>query len=325
MTESIKKFRHDLATSIGRLSRSDLLSSRDTAGDVGTEISTASEFDRHDVGDVIAAASSRVSQSLRVLEEYCKMLDPTISRDLESIRYRSYSVAAELEIAARNMANESHRHRRAAKLQSAMLYALIDCAHDAASFESGLRRLLATDIDIFQLRDKAACDRVLYDRARLASHLARQAGKLFIVNDRADIAIATDADGVHVGQDELPLDAARELMGDQRLVGVSTHDLDQVHEAISGGADYIGCGPVFSGTTKSFDDFPGPDFLRLVHQSTKETPRPAFAIGGIGLGNVDQVRETGFHRIAVTGAIRDAEDPGEVARKLKEILVLCQH
>jgi thiamine-phosphate pyrophosphorylase len=134
-----------------------------------------------------------------------------------------------------------------------------------------------------------------------------------MINDRPDIALLYKADGVHVGQEELEVRDARRIMGPDRLVGVSTHNIAQARQALSDQADYIGCGPTFPSGTKDFDHFPGLDFLRQV---AAEIPLPAFAIGGIKLDHLPQVFEVGFTRIAVSGAITSAADPPAAARSL---------
>lgn len=309
-TAVAKTLRHDLATALSRLDRSQLLQARDTETDIGTDIQTRQEYERTSIADVVTAAAARVAQALRVLEEYGKTVDPEFARQIETIRYRAYTWLRDVEW----LALGDNRSRR---LGDARLYLLIDADRDTETFLTRIRRLADAGVDVFQLRDKSASDRVLFERASAASVLCRELGVLFLVNDRADIAGAADADGVHVGQDELPIHAARRVIGNDRLIGVSTHDLEQVHQAIADGADYIGCGPTFPSQTKSFDQHPGTAFLRSVHQSTRATPRPAFAIGGIGQNNLDEVLECGFHRIAVTAAINAAADPVAAARELR--------
>ena len=309
-TESCKRLRHDLAVTLSKFPRQDLLRSRDTPGDIGTEIRTRSEYRRESIAAVIAAATTRVQQALRTLEEYGKTIDPTSGPEFEQIRYRWYSLAADLELQSR------HDDARRA-LQDAKLYALVDCARDAQSFTERIATLAAGGVDLFQLRDPSADDRSLLDRARLGTPIANQHGALLIVNDRPDIAIAAKADGVHVGQQELPVAETRNLVGSNLLIGVSTHNIEQARAAVSGGADYIGCGPTFPGQTKDFDSFPGTEFL---NQISAEITLPAFAIGGIDLSNVNQVIEAGLCRIAVTGALRDATDAVAAASQLKEIL-----
>ncbi len=140
------------------------------------------------------------------------------------------------------------------------------------------------------------------------------------MNDRADLAAAADTDGVHVGQEELPVAQTRQIVGPSRLIGVSTHSIEQARDAVTDGADYIGCGPVFAGRTKTFESYAGTDFLKEV---AREIEIPAFAIGGIDASNINQVVRAGFHRVAVTGAVRDADDPAAAAKALKRTLVPC--
>ena len=313
LAEAAKTLRHELATALRRLSRSELLGARDTESDVGTTLETASEYNRVAAADVIAAAAERVQQSLRVLEEYGKTVDVTFARQIESLRYRAYTLHREVELLAM-------KAPRRARLADSVLYLLIECMSDEQEFVASIRGLAAAGVDVFQIRDKAASDRLLYQRAKVGAVVASECGALLIINDRADIAAAADADGVHVGQDELPAPEARRILGGDRLVGVSTHDLAQVHQAIADGADYIGCGPTFPSQTKAFDAHAGTAFLREVHAGTKQTPRPAFAIGGINAGNVDEVTACGFHRIAVTAAISGADDPVTAAKELRQRL-----
>ncbi len=305
-----KELRHELAAALSRLNRAELLTARDTDADVGTTLQTAAEYSRTEIADVITAAAERVQQSLRVLEEYGKTLDVEFARQIEALRYRAYTHHRGIELQA--MAGVRTR-----RLADAVLYLLIDCGSSETEFVQAIRLLSDAGVDLFQLRDKQASDRQLYARAKCGAAIAKDCGAMFIVNDRADIALAADADGVHVGQDELPAVMARRVLGSERLVGVSTHSIDQVHQAIADGADYIGCGPTFPSTTKSFDAHAGTAFLKQVHAETRQTPRPAFAIGGINRQNLDQVTACGFHRIAVTAAINDADDPAAAARALR--------
>ena len=308
-----KEIRHDLATALSRLQRSELLSARDTESDVGTAVATKAEYARTDLASVVTAAAERVQQSLRVLEEYGKTIDVEFAKQIERLRYRSYTLHRDVEL-------KSFGAARRLRLAEAALYLLIDCGSGEDDFVAGIRSLSKAGVNIFQLRDKQASDRQLYERARIGTIIAAQCGVLLIVNDRADIARAAGADGVHVGQDELSPTAVRKIVGHDRIVGVSTHDITQVHQAIAEGADYIGCGPTFPSKTKEFDSHPGTKFLREVHIGTKKTPRPAFAIGGIDRDNISQVVECGFHRIAVTAAIDRADDPCQAARELRERL-----
>ena len=315
-TESLKQLRHRLAGALKVVDREKLLRSRDTPGDVGTDIQNESEYVRENIVDVVTAAASRLSQSLRVIEEYAKMIDGGLCKTTESIRYQTYSIAGGLELSARQWSARDQGTRRKEILQQAKLYALIDAGKDERDLENTIRSLTSVGVTLFQLRDKDASDRILYRRAAVATSVARANGALLIVNDRADIALAADADGVHVGQSELPFAPARSIVGVDRIIGVSTHNTQHIAECIDEGVDYIGCGPVFDSRTKSFPRLAGLDFLKAANSMLKPTALPAFAIGGIDAERLDDVLATGFHRIAVTGAIRDAEDPTEAARTL---------
>ena len=137
------------------------------------------------------------------------------------------------------------------------------------------------------------------------------------MNDRPDLAVLAEADGVHVGQDELSVREARRIVGPQRLVGVSTHTLEQARQAVLDGADYLGVGPCFATSTKSFDQLAGLDFVRQV---AAEITLPWFAIGGISLANIAAVRAAGASRVAVSGAICSSPTPGTAAADLIEQL-----
>lgn len=312
-----KELRHQLAISLARLQRPELLAARDTESDVGTTLQVASEYQRAKIADVITAAAQRVQQSLRVLEEYGKIVDVEFAQQIEAIRYQSYTLHRQVELLAFSADRRS-------RLADAVLYLLIDCRSNEEDFVSSIRELSDAGVDIFQLRDKQATDRMIYERAKIGAVIASECGSLLIVNDRADIAHAADADGVHVGQDELPCRSARRVIGSDRILGVSTHNLAQVHQAIADGADYIGCGPTFPSPTKSFDSHAGTGFLKQVHEETTQTPRPAFAIGGINQDNIDDVVNSGFHRIAVTAAINQAHNPILAASELRRALLLLR-
>lgn len=136
---------------------------------------------------------------------------------------------------------------------------------------------------------------------------------LFIMNDRPDLALLSQADGVHVGQDELSVNACRTIVGPHALIGVSTHSIDQARQAVLNGANYIGVGPTFPSTTKSFSAYTG---LNLIRSVAEEISLPAFAIGGITLDNVSQVISSGIPRIAVSSSIVNTDDPASAVHEM---------
>ena len=140
---------------------------------------------------------------------------------------------------------------------------------------------------------------------------------LVIINDRPDIAALADADGVHLGQDDLRVKDARAIVGPRRLIGVSTHSIDQARAAVLNGANYLGVGPTFPSPTKSFDEFPGLEFVREV---AAEIRLPAFAIGGITLQNVGEVMAAGLRRVAVASAVTATAKPQAAATALRAVL-----
>ena len=151
-------------------------------------------------------------------------------------------------------------------------------------------------------------------RARQLAALCRKHNVLSIINDRADIALLSDADGVHLGQTDLPAREARKLIGTQKILGVSTHHLDQAKQAALDGADYIGVGPFFESTTKTRDFIPGADYAKQVATTISI---PAVAIAGINEQNVDEVVATGIKAVAVSSAVCGADDPRAAAARLK--------
>lgn len=168
--------------------------------------------------------------------------------------------------------------------------------------------------DAIQLRDKTATGRSLIETATHLLTITRPAGIPLIVNDRVDVAYAAQADGVHLGQDDVPLKAARAILGARRIVGKSTHSLEQAVAAEREGADYIGVGPIFSTPTKPDDPSVG---VELIRQVASRITIPFVCIGGIDAGNAAQVRAAGGRCIAVVRAVCAAKHPEAAAARLK--------
>ncbi|MDO4573793.1 MAG: thiamine phosphate synthase [Planctomycetia bacterium] len=290
LTEQLKTVRHGVVSAIACFPMETRLAFRETQKDVGTTISVPTEFHRESVAHVLAANFSRLQESLRSLEEFSKISCPEAAHQFEQMRYLSYT----LQRAVRFVSKDTFGDAR--------FYALVDTSGD---FPAKIERLLRLGTDVFQLRDKGADDRTLVcfgRQLRTLLDLRQDKKRWMILNDRADLCVVCRADGVHVGQEELTVRDARRMVGDTRLVGVSTHTLTQARQAVLDGADYIGCGPTFPSGTKAFDHFPGLDFLRQV---AAEITLPAFAIGGITAENVSRVYETGFTRVACAQAAEE--------------------
>lgn len=168
-----------------------------------------------------------------------------------------------------------------------------------------MQQAIAGGAGFFQYRCKNGSRRTIYDTAVRLARIARESGALFIVNDHADIALAVGADGVHLGQEDLPLEFARKLLGPDKVIGISTHDLEQAARAERAGADYIGFGPVFETTTKAAGQSRGVVNLSAVCASVTV---PVIAIGGIQVANVQDVLRSGAEGVAVISAIAAAPD-----------------
>lgn len=324
MTEQLKAFRHRFAELTDSLPWSKRLASRETESDVGTAIEGAGEYRRESLDRILAANFCRLQESLRSLEEYGKMAVPEIARGMEQLRYQSYTLQKEMYTLF------IHRDRRE-RLTAARLYVLIETSIS----DEDLAAVALAGCGVFQLRDKTASDRVLYEKGkrqiacldRLVKEKALPRRPLYIVNDRADIALAIGADGLHIGQSELPPNEARKLIGPDLILGLSTSSAAEAESAladIDGPArvDYIGAGPVFPSTTKRFDSFPGLDYLR--HLAKRRYPVPVYAIGGITPENLPEVQKTGIDKICVANAVTGRSDMGHAARKLAAQLEIPQ-
>jgi len=201
------------------------------------------------------------------------------------------------------------------RLRSARLYFVCDRAPGGRPLADVLAAALAGGVDLFQLRDKAANDEELLATAEEARVLCHAAGALFLVNDRPDLAALAGSDGVHVGQDDEPVEAARAVVGAERIVGVSTHSIAQADAGARSGANYLAVGPVHATPTKEGRPAIG---LEPVRHAAGHVGLPWFAIGGIDPQNVDEVVAAGAERIVVVRAIAEAEDPEQAARALRE-------
>ncbi|MGH9714698.1 MAG: thiamine phosphate synthase [Candidatus Acidiferrales bacterium] len=197
------------------------------------------------------------------------------------------------------------------------LYAILN-ASQAAGPDSSLARILAdAGVELMQIRDKKASSRQIYDASKSLAETLSPLGVRIIVNDRPDIAAMISAGGVHVGQEDLPVDAARQICGNSCWVGVSTHNLEQLREADRTSADYIAVGPIFRTATKENPDpVVGLDLLRAARQISK---KPLVAIGGITIESAEAVFRAGADSVAVVQDLVGAKDPAERARGYKKI------
>ncbi len=306
LTREWKSLRHEFGEIVSRFTPDSRLfsTSRETLTDVGTEITTSGEYHRIDARQVAEVNCKRLQESLRSLEEFAKVADSRTAHAFEQLRYKSYTLEKALHTI--HNANEI--------LASTSVYVLITGESCLGDIEWTIREAAAGGAGIFQLREKKLDDRKLLERAHLVRKLTRDTKTLFIMNDRPDLAKLADADGVHLGQDDLDIVSSRRILGSRAIIGVSTHSVEQLQKAILDGADYVGIGPTFPSKTKSFEEYPG---LAFVREATKLTTLPLFVIGGVNETNVSEVVNAGGKRVAVSACVCQTEEPSVVARKLK--------
>lgn len=270
----------------------DLRAERDTPHDVGTDLSHPQEEKRDNIEALLQANLCRVEEALRVIEEYSKLYKKDFAKVCKQMRYKVYSLESDLL-----------SYRRHQLLKNAYLYLVTSPSDNLipiveASLQGGL--------NLVQYRDKNTDDNIRIANAYKLCQLCHRYNALFIVNDRIDLALAVNADGVHLGQQDMPIAIARQLLGPQRIIGRSTTDPDEMDRAIAEGADYIGVGPVFETPTKPGKSAVGFDYVRHASQNS---PIPWFAIGGIDANNINDVLSAGAERVAIVRAIIQADQP----------------
>ncbi|NDH94419.1 MAG: thiamine phosphate synthase [Planctomycetia bacterium] len=247
-----KAIRHDLAVVLAAAEFAERIRLRDVAGDVGAGVAATRTPARATLADLLAANAARGTQALRSLEEFSRLVVPAATPVFEQLRYRLYT----LERAAVTVVVSAER------LADVRLCVLLAVGSSGKGFASQLNQLLAAGVGMIQLWDKAASVPLLCERTRAAVAAARRQAEasesprcLVIVNDRADVAVAAGADGVHLGADDLPVPLARRVCGPRLLIGRTAHCLNEVQQAVLDGADYLGIGPCFPSATKGFASF----------------------------------------------------------------------
>lgn len=314
LTADLKALRHDLARALSAIDGLEL--NRDTPGDVGTGITTDTERTRAGVADVADAAGKRLTEALRAIEEYGKTLGDSVgpagfAAAVEKQRYRAYELERRLRQA---MAASTPRQWRLCVLLTESL-----CTHHR--WQDVLAQALDAGADCIQVREKQMDGGWL--KRRVEDVMAAVAGRAgVIVNDRADVAMAAGADGVHLGQTDLACADARRLFGRQFIVGVSTNNLDQAARALRQGADYVGLGPMFP--TSTVDNKPnvvGPGYARAFLEAHPGVPH--LAIGGVTPANIAELAAAGIRGTAVSSAVCSANSPGDVCRRLLDAMAPC--
>ena len=286
---------------------------RSTATDVAAGLGHPAQASRGTTAQAIVKANaSRVQEALRVMEEFGRNLDPALASTSAEIRYGLY----DLEVRILEACGRQHRQER---LEAAKLCLITDPDRDnnLERLLQGVEAALVGGVSLVQYRRKQGNDQQRLLEAQALKTLCSRFEALFIINDRIDLALLVDADGVHLGQDDLPLSEARQLLGPERLLGRSTHCLEHLLAAQKEGADYLGVGPIFATATKRDRR---PAGLSWVTEASLHAAVPWFAIGGIDVETIPSVRAAGAQRVAVVSAIMGSNHPEEASRTLLQAL-----
>ena len=304
-----KQLRHALCSALSGLDNRQLLACRDTTGDVGTDLSVDQQLTRTSLESCLTAAAKRLPEALRALSELTQTFDPALAARVEQIRYQAYTL--EKDIAVIGLPLVKYRRVR--------LYVLVtsDVRDDVLRLTDQCARAGA---DCIQWRGKHLCDKKRVEIGRDFVSVCRESEVVSIINDRVDIAVATGADGVHLGRDDLPVREARALQAAPLIIGRTTHNLQELAEACEEQPTYVALGPAFATPTKPDLQTAGLDYIRAGLQAIKGQDLGHVAIGGITHANLDQVLDTGATTIAVCAAVTQAADPAEACRCLKERL-----
>lgn len=342
----LKQMRHALVDIADVFGVDAMLGARDIRGDVGTTISTDAERRRTGPAHVARAAAKRLTESLRCIEEYGKIINAAAAGRVEQLRYDAYALEQDIFATL---------PRRAA-LCRARLHVLITESLCRRPWLEVCERALQGGADVLQLREKTLADRDLLQRARQMRELTRRFDALLIINDRPDIARLAGADGVHLGEDDLSIAEARQIAGPTVLIGRTVHSVAEAQEALAQEPDYLGVGPMFASRTKPVpstshktDEPTGPTLLAAVAELlaraeisgediaamrdddrkpaaevNEERCIPLVAIGGITSENIATLlagsSSTRRMQVAVCQDVIGADDPAAGAANLKQAL-----
>ena len=311
----LRTFRHEItSTCLKHFPDTEFIHARRVASDCGSATNAPQveqKVSKSSAHDVAVRGLKRAQEAVRVLEEYSRGQYPAAAQAFSEIRFRIYEAEAWL------LAGYPSTQR----LMGSKLYVLITEALCKSDWKKTAQAALKGGAQIIQLREKTLEAEEILRRARTLQELCAAANALFVVNDRVDVALASGASGVHLGQQDLAPQEAKRIAGEHYLVGRSTHSVEQAKKAVEQErADYIGIGAMYLTASKEKEKLliRGPELARDVMKA--ELGVPIFAIGGITKARVKELREVGVNRIAVTTAVAGADDPEKAAAELRELL-----
>jgi thiamine-phosphate pyrophosphorylase len=309
LTQQLKNMRHEMVR-CDRGLQTQLMQYRDAAGDIGVEMEVPGEEKGRDMPAAVVANARRVQEALRVMEEIARA--PGLGLDTDKFKQARFALyTIEKTLLSRVLRQDKIKHLSG-------LYVVIDTvALKGRSHIEVARQVIRGGTKVIQLRDKMLSKKEMLPIARELQDLCAEKGVLFIMNDYLDIALAVDADGLHVGQDDLPVKVARRLLPIDKILGCSASTVEEAVAAQSDSADYIAVGAIFSTPSKDVIDVVG---LKRIKQIKKVTSLPIVAIGGINEDNLREVLAAGADSVAVISAVLGADDVAGMSRRLVNII-----
>lgn len=309
LTQQLKNMRHEMVNVDEKL-QEQLIDARDSLGDVGADMEATGQEKQRNVQEAIVANARRVQESLRVMEETARV--PGIALDTDKYKRARFALyTIEKELLSRMLRQDKIK-------RLAGLYVIIDTAFlKGRSHADVTAKAIRGGAKVIQLRDKESSARELLSVAVELKKLCSEHDVIFIVNDSLDIALAADADGLHVGQDDLPVATARRLLPVGKILGASARTVEEAVAARSEGADYLGVGSMYATATKESAQVVGPGRLKEIKKSVD---LPIVAIGGINKSNLGEVMKAGADAAAVISAVMGAADIEAATRQLVKII-----
>ena len=306
LSATAKQLRHLLCDAVGKIEPTRLIISRDTTNDVGVGQKIEKQLNRKGLTDALTAACKRVPEALRAISEMTQIFAPNIAEKIEMIRYQSYTLEKDIILYCGPFE----------KFKGIKLYVLIT-SNDFAEVKRLTQQCACGGTDCIQLRTKGLEDDLLFELASKFVNLCKDNNIMSIINDRVDIAIASDADGVHLGQNDLPIDKARQLMLKPMIIGLSTHNIKELEKACQLNPTYVAIGPAFATTTKPDIKVAGSEYIKQAIERLKDAGIASVAIGGINFENIEQLLRLGVTAVAVCSAVTEDSDPQAKCRVLK--------
>ncbi len=313
LTQQLKTLRHDLIRGDPSFNRQ-LLQSRKAESDIGIDMEVPGEEKEKELPLVLVANARRAQESLRTLEELAKIPDAAVKLDSEKFKQARFNLyTIEQELLSKLLGRDKLMHISG-------LYVIIDTEMlKGRNHVEVAGQVIKGGAKTVQLRDKLQSKREILPVAQQLQNLCTENNVLFIVNDYLDIAMAADADGIHLGQDDLPVGTARKLLPPGKIIGCSTTSAEQAVNAEAGGADYIAVGAIYPTSSKTSTTTPAKVVgLETLRQVREAVTLPVVAIGSITRDNAPEVIAAGADSVAVISAVLGAESPEEASRQIAE-------